>query len=201
MRIKLFLFILPLTFLLFSCKNQNSNDAINVKDTDSILVKNESHNDGITKIPLPSKDSIADFCDSVIGRFHIRHFTRNDSTRKFVPGHLQRFVTGIEDKIDSTNLPYARKACLYVCDKNKVYQKEITIDELQRKIKVDDIEYFLLYIGTTKLTNDSNLLFTVSLSMDDTYYVFEFDYEYHDGKFTLKKCRMYDEEGEEEINV
>ncbi len=118
-----------------------------------------------------------------------------------MPGHLQRFVTGIEEKIDSTNLPYARKACLYVCDKNKVYQKEITIDELQRKIKVDDIEYFQIYIGTTKLTNDSNLLFTVSLSMDDTYYVFEFDYEYHDGKFTLKKCRMYDEEGEEEINV
>ena len=71
----------------------------------------------------------------------------------------------------------------------------------KEKIKVDDIEYFQIYIGTTKLTNDSNLLFTVSLSMDDTYYVFEFDYEYHDGKFTLKKCRMYDEEGEEEINV
>ena len=190
-----------LSSLLLSCKNQHSNDAISVKNADSILVNEKSHNDGITKIPLPSKDSIDDFCDSVIGRFHIRHFTRNDSTRKFVPGHLQRFVTGIEDKIDSTNLPYARKACLYVCDRNKVYQKEITIDELQRKIKVDDIEYFQLYIGTTKLTNDSNLLFTVSLSMDDTYYVFEFDYEYHDGKFTLKKCRMYDDEGEEEIDV
>ena len=201
MQTRTFLLIALLSSLLLSCKNQHSNDAISVKNADSILVNEKSHNDGITKIPLPSKDSIADFCDSVIGRFHIRHFTRNDSTRKFVPGHLQRFVTGIEDKIDSTNLPYARKACLYVCDRNKVYQKEITIDELQRKIKVDDIEYFQLYIGTTKLTNDSNLLFTVSLSMDDTYYVFEFDYEYHDGKFTLKKCRMYDDEGKEEIDV
>ena len=73
---------------------------------------------------------------------------------------------------------------------------------IKKKLQLmNDIEYFQIYIGTTKLTNDSNLLFTVSLSMDDTYYVFEFDYEYHDGKFTLKKCRMYDEEGEEEINV
>ena len=73
MQTRTFLLIALLSSLLLSCKNQHSNDAISVKNADSILVNEKSHNDGITKIPLPSKDSIADFCDSVIGRFHIRH--------------------------------------------------------------------------------------------------------------------------------
>ena len=182
-------------FFLLSCGNQPHNGKNDSIQTEENVQKNDND-----LFSMPINDSITSFCDSVIGKFKVRYYTRNDSTERFVPGPLQR-DTNQELKVDSTTLPYARKACLFVCEGNRVHQKEITRIELQKTINVEDLEYFQIHTITIKSSNKDSLLFTVSLSMDDTLYFFEFDYEYHNGKFTLIRCRMFDDEGVEEIKV
>lgn len=191
-------FAISLLLCICSCNNNSSiNNANNEHErTDSVSISNDS----ISQIKVPENDSIACYLDSVIGRFHVKHFTQNDSTSRFVPGYLHRYVINNQE-IDSTSLPYARKACIFVYDRNNVIKKEITRSELHKVIQMEDIEYFHLYIKEVKFDNEKNLVFTVSLSMEDTYYVFECDYVYKNGKFKLEECREYDDEGMESWKV
>ena len=195
MRTKLVIIITLFHFILFSCGNQPHNGK-----KDSIQTEENVQKDDNDLFQIPINDSIASYCDSVIGKFKLRYYTKNDSTGRFVPGPLQRY-SNQELKVDSTTLPYARKACLFVCEGNIVHQKEINRIELQKTINVEDLEYFQIHTITVKSSDNDGLLFTISLSMDDTLYYYEFDYEYHNGKFTLIKCRMFDDEGIEDIKV
>ena len=107
-----------------SCIDRNPTNKAN--DIDSLAIGDTSLVDSLdelSKLEIPSNDNIEYLCDSLIGDFHIRHYTRNDSTGRFMMPSA---------KNDTRTLPYARKACLFVCDDNIVYQKEITRAELQR---------------------------------------------------------------------
>lgn len=205
MRIRHLAIIIILQLTIFSCRNRSTDNEIDTERKETVQISKDS-SDRITNdnkkgnIPGLINDSIGNFCDCAIGRFKVKYYTRNDSTCKFVPGPLQKYANP-QIMVDSIALPYARKGILIVSDGNKVYQKEITRNDLQKTIKVEDIEYFQIHTITAKQTSENSLLFTISLSMDDTLYVYEFDYEYFNGIFTLKKYRIYDDEGVDEIKI
>lgn len=189
MRTKLILAIL-LCIGIASCIDRNQTN--NVNDIDSLAIDTSLVDslDELSKIDIPENDNIEYFCDSVIGEIHIRHYTRNDSTGRFV------LPTA---KNDSRTLPYARKACLFVCDENIVYQKEITRAELHKEITVKDIESFQINSITAQSTENNSIIFNVSLGMEESLYFYEFKYEYSDGKFSLLGCKMFDAETKEEL--
>ena len=71
--------------LLGSCRDTS---AIKNDKSDSDSINNVSQNDSISKIMPPANDSIACYLDSVIGRFHVKHFTTNDSTELCILTYL-----------------------------------------------------------------------------------------------------------------
>lgn len=182
--------IVVFQFLLLSCNNKPS--IVETMRVDSVFVDTIASNQHPISISL--NDSISDYYEGVIGDYRVQYYIGNDSASRFVPGHLQKYVYPTQE-IDSTSLPYARKIHIIVCEGEKSIKKEITRSELHTAIKVEDIEYFQIQTITAKYSQRKNILFTISMSMDDTLYYYEFDYEYKDGKFTLTEFRIYDDEG------
>lgn len=173
-----------------SCIDKNQTNKANDIDSLSIDTSSVDSLDELSKIAIPSKDNIEYLCDSVIGDLHIRHYTRNDSTGRLVPP---------TSNSDNRTLPYARKACLFVCDDNTVYQKEITRADLNKDITVRNIESFQINSIIAQSADDGRILFNVSIGMEESLYFYEVKYEYSNGKFTPSGCKMFDAETKEEL--
>lgn len=173
-----------------SCIDRNQTNKANDIDSLSIDTSSVDSLDELSKIAIPSNDNIEYLCDSVIGDLHIRHYTRNDSTGRLVP---------LTSNSDNRTLPYARKACLFVCDDNTVYQKEITRADLNKDITVRNIESFQINSIIAQSADDGRILFNVSIGMEESLYFYEVKYEYSNGKFTPLGCKMFDAETREEL--
>ena len=103
MNTKIFAFIFLLQILLGSCRDTSVIN--NTKKVCDNSIKNKVFlNDRISRINPPANDSVACYLDSVIGRFHVKHFTLNDSTGKCA----MSFSVGAENKLDSL-VHYDRK--------------------------------------------------------------------------------------------
>lgn len=188
--------IVILQFLLLSCNSKPTK--VETKQIDSVFVDTISPTQHTKSFSL--NDSISNYYEGIIGDYRVEYYIRNDSTSRFVPGHLQRYVYPSQE-VDSTSLPYARKIHILVSKGEKSIRKEITRSELHSVAKVEDIEYFQIQTVTAKYSQRKNILFTISMSMDDTLYYYEFDYEYKDGEFTLIEYRGYDDEGVQTVRV
>ena len=164
--------------LLGSCRDTS---AIKNDKSDSDSINNVSQNDSISKIMPPANDSIACYLDSVVGRFHVKHFTTNDSTGKCV----LKFTLGEENKLDSI-VHYDRKLHIYIGDGNYVFNKTITRKELCELAKQEEYESLCIRYVDVKLLNDSSLLYQIGLEEKDNWSI-SFDYVYSNKKFIFKK--------------
>ena len=185
MKQKAFLaFIFFALLLLGSCRDTSAikNEISESGDND---INNISQNDSISKI-LPTKnDSIACYLDSIIGRFHVKHFTTNDSTGKCV----LKFTLGEENKLDSI-VHYDRKLHIYIGDGNYVFKKTITREELCKIAEQEEYETLCIRYVDVKLLNDSSLLYHIGLEEEDNWSI-SFDYVYSNKKFLLKKYEYH----------
>lgn len=171
----------------------NNNPTSHPADVDSLSVDTTKVDslDELSRIAVPTNDNIEFLCDSIIGDLHIRHYTRNDSTAT---------LGQPSSPSDTRTLPYARKACLFVCDGNTVYQKEITRAELQKNItSKENIEEFQISSINAETIDDAALQFKVAMKKEDALYLYEFEYEYRKGEFTLNGTAMYDAESNEKM--
>lgn len=165
---------------LFSCMNMSAPQNVKRK-CDNNGGKDISNTDSVSKIMLPTNDSIACYLDSVIGRFHIKHYTTNDSTGKCIV----RFTVGAENRLDSI-IHYDRKLHIYIRDGNYVFKKIITRKELCKIAKQEEYESLCIRYVDVKLINDSSLLYHIGLEEKDNWSI-SFDYVYSNKKFIFKK--------------
>jgi len=161
--------------LLASCRDTS----VGKVESSDCEIDNLSQNDSISKIVPPINDSIACCLDSVIGRFHVKHFTTNDSTGKCV------LEFGSVNGLDSI-VHYDRKLHIYIGDGNYVFKKTITRKELCELAKQEDYESLCIRYVNVKLLNDSSLLFQIGLEEEDNWSI-SFDYVYSNKKFVFKK--------------
>ena len=164
---------------LFSCMNMSAPQNVKRK-CDNNGGKDISNTDSVSKIMPPTNDSIACYLDSVIGRFHIKHFTSNDSTDKCINVYL-----GGKNGLDSV-VHYDRKLHIYIGDGNYVFKKIITRKELCKIEKQEEYESLCIRYVDVKLINDSSLLYHIGLEEEDDWSI-SFDYVYSNKKFIFKK--------------
>ena len=173
-------FIFFALLLLGSCRDTSA--IKNEKsESENNGINDISQNDSISKIMPPTNDSIACYLDSVIGRFHVKHFTTNDSTGKCVI----KFTIGEENRPDSI-VHYDRKLHIYIGDGNYVFKKTITRKELCELAKQEDYESLCIRYLDVKLLNDSSLLYHIGLEEEDNWSI-TFDYVYSNKQFIFKK--------------
>lgn len=133
--------------------------------------------DKISQIKLPTNDSIACYLDSVIGRFHVKHFTKNDSTGKC-------FIS-VGIGVDSV-VHYDRKLDIYIEDNGYLFKKTITREDLVKISELEEYKYLCIsYVGV-ELLNDSILLYEIELEEKDNWGI-NFFFEYCNKKFVFKK--------------
>ena len=172
-------FIFLALLLLGSCRDTSATK--NEKsECENNGINDISQNDSISKIMPHANDSIACYLDSVIGRFHIKHFTSNDSTDKCINVYL-----GGKNGLDSV-VHYDRKLHIYIGDGNYVFKKIITRKELCEIAKQEDYESLCIRYVDVKLLNDSSLLYQIGLEEEDNWSI-SFDYVYSNKKFIFKK--------------
>lgn len=182
--------------LLGSCRDKSA-----IKDEKSECednsINNVSQNDSISKIMPPENDSIACFLDSVIGCFHVKHFTQNDSTELCINSYLNVGV-GVD-----TIVHYDRKLNIYIGDGDYIFKKTITREELlnlpeMKEFKqVGDYKRMCITYVTPELKNDSTLKYEITLEERDDWSI-SFYYEYCNKSFVYKGCQSnaseYDDE-------
>lgn len=185
MKKKGFLAFIFFALLLFGSCRDTSATKNEKSECENNGINNISQNDSISKIMPPANDSIACYLDSFIRRFHVKHFTTNDSTGKCV----LKFTLGGENKLDSI-VHYDRKLHIYIGDGNHVFKKTITREELCKIAKQEEYETLCIRYVDVKLLNDSSLLFQIGLEEEDNWSI-SFDYVYSNKKFLLKKYEYH----------
>ena len=145
---------------------------------DTSAIKNDNNgNDSVSKIMPPANDSIACYLDSVIGRFHVKHFTTNDSTGKC-------FIS-VGIGVDSV-VHYDRKLHIYIEENGYLFKKTITREDLVKISELEEYKYLCIsYVGVESL-NDSTLLYEIELEEKDNWGINIF-FEYCNKKFVFKK--------------
>ena len=174
-------FFISFLMSLCSCNNQSSvkNEGYERERNDSSISKD---NDSIAKIKLPKNDSIACYLDSVIGKFHVKHFTQNDSTELCINPYINVGV-GLDSIVH-----YDRKLNIYIGDGDCVIKKIITRDELlnhpeMKEFKQQgDYKRMCITYVTASLKNDSTLSYKITLEERDDWCI-TFNYEYCNKSF------------------
>ena len=171
--------------LLGSCRDKSA-----IKDEKSECEDNSINN-------VSQNDSIACFLDSVIGCFHVIHFTQNDSTELCINPYLNVGV-GVD-----TIVHYDRKLNIYIGDGDYIFKKTITREELlnlpeMKEFKqVGDYKRMCITYVTPELKNDSTLKYEITLEERDDWSI-SFYYEYCNKSFVYKGCQSnapeYDDE-------
>ena len=180
MNTKIFAFIFLLQILLGSCRDTSVIN--NTKKVCDNSIKNKVFlNDRISRINPPVNDSVACYLDSVIGRFHVKHFTLNDSTGKCA----MSFSVGAENKLDSL-VHYDRKLYIYIADGDYIFNKVITRADLVKIANLEEYESLCIRYVDVKLINDSNLLFRIGLEEEDNWSI-SYDFIYNNKTLVFKK--------------
>ena len=177
MKKKSFLAFISFTLLLLGSCRDTSVIKNEKSESDSISNVSQNENDSISKIMPPANDSIACYLDSVIGRFHVKHFTKNDSTGKC-------FIS-VGIGVDSV-VHYDRKLHIYIEDNGYLFKKTITREDLVKISELEEYKYLCIsYVGVESL-NDSTLLYEIELEEKDNWGI-NFFFEYCNKKFVFKK--------------
>ena len=169
-------FIFFALLLLGSCRDKSAikNEKSECEDNS---INNVSQNDSISKIMPPENDSIACYLDSVIGRFHVKHFTKNDSTGKC-------FIN-IGIGVDSV-VHYDRKLHIYIEDNGYLFEKTITREDLVKISELEEYKTLCISYVDVKLLNDSTLSYKIGLEEKDNWGI-NFFFEYCNKTFVFKK--------------
>ena len=133
--------------------------------------------DKISQIKMPTNDSIACYLDSVIGRFHVKHFTKNDSTGKC-------FIS-VGIGVDSV-VHYDRKLDIYIEDNGYLFEKTITREDLVKISELEEYKTLCISYVDVKLLNDSTLSYKIGLEEKDNWGI-NFFFEYCNKTFVFKK--------------